>query len=202
LIIGSNGLPIAASDSKIIGNPTPKWLAGFRNNFRYKSLSFSFLFDIRKGGDIWDGTLARLNQLGATQASANNRAATYVIPGVLESGAVNTIAISNKTYYVSYLGDGTGSVNETAIEKNINWVRLRDVSLSYNFTKLISRNQSLSFVRNAELSLSARNLFIITNYKGIDPENSFAGSSSNTIGFDYFNNASTRSYFLTIKLGF
>jgi TonB-linked SusC/RagA family outer membrane protein len=202
LIIGSNGLPVLASDSKIIGNPAPSWLGGFRNNFRYKNISLSFLLDIRKGGDIWDGTLARLNRLGVTQASANNRSATYVIPGVLESGSVNNLAISNKTYYVSYLGDGTGSANETAIEKDINWVRLRDVSLAYNFTKLISSNRSLSFVRNAELSFSARNLFIITNYKGIDPENSFAGSSSNTIGFDYFNNPNTRSYFLTFKFGF
>jgi len=160
------------------------------------------LLDLRKGGDIWDGTLARLNRLGVTQASANDRSATYVIPGVLEDGSVNNIAISNKAYYVSYVGDGSGSANETSIEKNINWVRLRDVSLGYNFTKLISKNPSLSFVRNAELSFSARNLFIITNYKGIDPENSFAGSSSNTIGFDYFNNPSTRSYYITLKFGF
>jgi len=202
LIIGSDGLPVMATDSKIIGDPTPKWSGGFRNNFKYKGVSLSFLFDIRKGGDIWDGTLARLNRLGVTQASANNRAATYVIPGVLEDGTANTIAISNKAYYVSYLGDGSGSVNETSVEKDINWIRLRDVSLGYNFTKLISNAHSLSFVRNAELTLSARNLFIITNYKGIDPENSFAGSSSNTIGFDYFNSPSTKSYYLTLKFGF
>jgi len=202
LIIGSNGLPISASDSKIIGDPTPSWLGGVRNNFKYKGVSLSFLLDIRKGGDIWDGTLARLNRLGVTQTSADNRAATYVIPGVLEDGSVNNKAISNKTYYVSYVGDGSGSVNETSIEKNVNWVRLRDVSLGYNFTKLLTNAHSLSFVRNAELTFSARNLFIITNYKGIDPENSFAGSSSNTIGFDYFNNPSTRSYYLTFKFGF
>ncbi len=202
LIIGSDGLPILATDSKIIGDPTPSWLGGIRNNFKYKGISLSFLLDIRKGGDIWDGTLARLNRLGVTQASANDRSATYVIPGVLEDGSVNNIAISNKAYYVSYVGDGSGSANETAIEKNINWLRLRDVSLGYNFTKLLSRTPSLSFVRNAELSFSARNLFIITNYKGIDPENSFAGSSSNSVGFDYFNNPSTRSYYLTLKFGF
>ena len=199
LIIGSDGLPILATDSKIIGDPTPTWLGSLRNNFKYKDISLSFLFDVRKGGDIWDGTLARLNRLGVTQASANNRAATYVIPGVLADGSTNNISISNKTYYVSYLGDGSGSSNETAIEKNINWIRLRDVSLGYNFTKLLS---SLSFVKNAQLTLSARNLFIITNYKGIDPENSFAGSSSPTLGFDYFNNPNTRSYYLTLKLSF
>lgn len=202
LIIGSNGLPVLAAESKLIGNPTPDWTGNFRNNLRYKNISLSFLLDIRKGGDIWDGTLARLHRLGMTQASADNRSATYIIPGVLENGNPNNIAISNKTYYVSYLGDGSGSANETAIEKDINWVRLRDVSLNYNFSKVLSSVSALSFVKNAELSISARNLFIITNYKGIDPENSFAGSASNTLGFDYFNNPNTRSYYLTFKFGF
>ena len=85
-----------------------------------------------------------------TQASADNRSATHIIPGVLENGNPNNIAISNKTYYVSYLGDGSGSANETAIEKDINWVRLRDVSLNYNFSKVLSSVSALSFVKNAE----------------------------------------------------
>ena len=202
LIIASNGLPILSAENRIIGNPNPDWTGGFRNNFRYKNVSLSFLLDFRKGGDIWNGTLARLHRLGMTQASADNRAGTFIIPGVLENGQANNIAISNKTYYVSYLGDGSFSANETAIEKDINWMRLRDVTLSYNFSKVLSKTVGLSFVRNAEVSLSARNLFLITNYKGIDPENSFAGSASNTLGFDYFNNPNTKSYYLTFKFGF
>lgn len=202
LIIGTDGIPILSAESQIIGNPNPDWTGGFRNNITFKNVSLSFLFDVRKGGDIWDGTLARLNRLGRTQASADNRGGTYIIPGVLENGSPNNIALSNKVYYSNYLGDGSGSANETAIEKDINWIRLRDVSLGYNFTKLLTNSPSLSFVKNAELSLSARNLFIITNYKGIDPENSLAGSGSNTNGFDYFNSPNTRSYFLTFKFGF
>lgn len=202
LIIGSNGLPILVEGAQLIGNPNPDWTGGFRNNFRYKNISLSFLLDVRKGGDIWNGTLARLNRLGVTQASADNRQDTYIIPGVLENGQPNNIAISNKTYYVSYLGDGSFSANETAVEKDINWVRLRDVSLSYNIGTILSKSAGLTFIRSAEVTFSARNLFLITNYKGIDPENSFAGSASNTLGFDYFNNPNTRSYFLTFKFGF
>lgn len=202
LIIGSDGLPIVNPESQLIGDPNPDWTGSFRNNFRYKNVSLSFLLDVRKGGDIWNGTIARLNRLGMTQESAENRLGTYIIPGVLEDGSPNNIAISNKTYYVSYLGDGSGSVNETAVEKDINWLRLRDVSLSYNISRVLSNTLGLSFVKNAELSVSARNLFIVTNYNGIDPENSFAGSASNTQGFDYFNNPNTKSYYLTFKFGF
>ncbi|MGK6344076.1 hypothetical protein ACMGDK_17830 [Chryseobacterium sp. DT-3] len=165
LIIGSDGLPLVSAQSQIIGNPNPDWLGGIRNNFSYKNWSLSFLLDVRKGGDIWNGTLARLHRLGMTQASADDRSAMYTIPGVTETGAPNTIAINNKQYYSSFLGDGSGSVNEQQMERDINWLRLRDVSLSYNFGKILSNTKTLSFIRDAQVSFSARNLFLITNYK-------------------------------------
>jgi TonB-linked SusC/RagA family outer membrane protein len=199
LIIGSNGIPLVQASSQIIGNPNPDWLGGVRNNFTYKNISLSFLLDIRQGGDIWNGTAGRLNRLGISEDSANDRTATYVIPGVTASGAPNTVAVSNKAYYNGYLGDN-GAANEQQVEKDINWLRMRDISLGYNFGKLISK--STPFVRNASLTLSARNLFVITNYTGVDPENSFAGSGSNTNGFDYFNNPGSKSYALTLKLNF
>ncbi|WP_281637347.1 SusC/RagA family TonB-linked outer membrane protein [Flavobacterium marginilacus] len=199
LVIGSNGIPLVQSASQIIGNPTPDWMSGIRNNFSYKNISLSFLLDVRKGGDIWNGTHARLNRLGITEESAEDRTATYVIPGVTETGTPNTVAISNKVYYNSYLGD-SGAANEQQVEKDVNWVRMRDISLAYNFGKFLSK--STPFVRDASLTLSARNLFIITNYNGVDPENSFAGSGSNTSGFDYFNNPGSKSYALTLKLNF
>ncbi|MFP8893216.1 SusC/RagA family TonB-linked outer membrane protein [Chryseobacterium sp. EZn1] len=202
LIIGSDGLPLVSAESQIIGNPNPDWLGGIRNNFSYKNLSLSFLLDIRKGGDIWNGTLARLHRLGITQTSADDRSAMYTIPGVTETGAPNTKAINNKLYYSSFLGDGSGSANEQQMERDINWLRLRDVSLSYNFGKMLSNTQTLSFIRDAQITFSARNLFLITNYKGVDPETSIAGASSNTNGFDYFNNPGTRSYTLSFKFTF
>jgi TonB-linked SusC/RagA family outer membrane protein len=199
LIIDANGHAKVQSSSQIIGNPTPDFLSGIRNNFSYKNVSLSFLLDVRKGGDIWNGTHARLNRLGITEESAEDRTATYVIPGVTEAGTPNTKAITNKDYYNSFLGDN-GAANEQQVEKDVNWVRMRDISLAYNFGKLLSN--SAPFIRDASLTLSARNLFIITNYNGVDPENSFAGSGSNTSGFDYFNNPGSKSYALTLKLNF
>ncbi|WP_269237521.1 SusC/RagA family TonB-linked outer membrane protein [Flavobacterium flavigenum] len=199
LVIGSNGVPLVQDASQIIGNPTPDWLAGIRNNFSYKNVSLSFLLDIRKGGDIWNGTLARLHRLGVSEESAQDRSATYIIPGVTTSGAPNTVAVTNKVYYNSYLGDA-GAANEQQVEKDVNWLRMRDISLGYSFGKLLSK--SAPFVRDASLTLSARNLFVITNYNGVDPENSLAGSGSNTTGFDYFNNPGSKSYALTLKLNF
>ena len=88
------------------------------------------------------------------------------------------------------------------MERDINWLRLRDVSLSYNFGKMLSNTQTLSFIRDAQITFSARNLFLITNYKGVDLETSIAGANSNTNGFDYFNNPRTRSYTLSFKFTF
>ena len=60
----------------------------------------------------------------------------------------------------------------------------------------------LEFFKDYKVVEYADNKYYETNYKGIDPENSFAGSASNTLGFDYFNNPNTRSYYLTFKFGF
>ena len=50
--------------TNVIGNREPDLLGGLNNNFRYKNLNFSFLFDIRKGGDIYNGTEYYLTSMG------------------------------------------------------------------------------------------------------------------------------------------
>ncbi|MCB0692415.1 MAG: SusC/RagA family TonB-linked outer membrane protein, partial [Saprospiraceae bacterium] len=52
----SYGFPMADPNQRIIGNPNPDYLLGITNNFSYNNLNLSFLIDIRKGGDIWNGT--------------------------------------------------------------------------------------------------------------------------------------------------
>jgi hypothetical protein len=35
----------------------PKWTGGVRNTFKYGNLSFGFLIDVRKGGDIYSNDM-------------------------------------------------------------------------------------------------------------------------------------------------
>ena len=49
---------------------------------------------------------------------------------------------------------------------------------------------------------TGRNLWLSTDYTGVDPETSLTGAGSNVGGFDYFNMPSTKSYILGVNLSF
>ncbi|MFD2569263.1 SusC/RagA family TonB-linked outer membrane protein [Spirosoma soli] len=192
LIIGTNGLPLLEDVQGNIGNPYPDWIGNLRNTFTFKGITLSALLDIRKGGAIWNGTYARLQRLGRTQESVD-RERTYVIPGVRQDGSPNTQAISALDYFSRYLGDN-GAAAEQFVEQ-VNWVRLRELSLSYR----IKPKKYLDYI---DLTFTGRNLYLTTNYKGVDPETSLTGAGSNLQGFDYFNNPGTRSFLFGVSLGF
>jgi TonB-linked SusC/RagA family outer membrane protein len=193
LLIGSNGLPMPTDTNINLGSPYPKWTAGIRNTFSWKGISLTVLFDFSHGGKAWDGTVARMYQLGR-MAETVNREQTYVIPGVLADGTPNTKAISAFNYFRTYKGDAGAYATENAIYST-DWTRLREISLSYH---LDLKNQWFKFI---EISITGRNLWLKTDYPGVDPETSLTGAGSNIQGFDYFNNPSTKSYSFGIKFG-
>ncbi|HRH66823.1 MAG TPA: SusC/RagA family TonB-linked outer membrane protein, partial [Bacteroidia bacterium] len=71
LIVDASGLPIPSSTLSKVGDGYPKFTAGFRNTFTYMNFSLSALIDVREGGDIWNGTQARLNRIGRSEASGD-----------------------------------------------------------------------------------------------------------------------------------
>ncbi|MGI9552419.1 MAG: hypothetical protein ACR2MT_14555, partial [Aurantibacter sp.] len=97
-----------------------------------------------------------------------------------------------------YSNYGFVNLDELTVQ-DASWVRLRDLSLSYELPANLL--QSLPF-EGASIGFSARNLFLITDYTGIDPETNLTGDASNVFGYDYFNNPNTRSYGVNLNLKF
>lgn len=193
-IIGTDGLPLIESETGNLGNSAPKWTGGIRNTFTYKRATLSGLLDFRHGGVVYNGTLARLHNFGVSEASAD-REHTYIIDGVKSDGTANDIAITAKNYYQKYLGDGGGAGEEAVTD--VNWIRLRDVTLSYDFNV-----KKFTAINSAQLSFTGRNLWLDTNYKGVDPETSLTGAGSKINGLDYFNNPGSKSFIMSLKVGF
>ena len=193
-IIGTNGLALVDGETGNLGNSAPKWTSGIRNTFSYKRVTVSALLDIRHGGEVYNGTLARLHNFGVSEASAD-RERTYVIEGVKADGTPNDIAITAKNYFQRYLGDGGGAAEQAV--QTVNWVRLRDVTLSYDFNV-----KRFAAINSAQLSFTGRNLLVNTNYEGVDPETSLTGAGSRINGLDYFNNPGSKSFIMTLKVGF
>lgn len=181
-----------------LGSPNPDWLMGISSSLTYHNINFSFLFDIRQGGLIYNGTWVSLSQYGLTDESAD-RDRTYLIDGVYDEntakpGEQNTSAVPAAYYFQTFKGiDGA---TENAMQDG-SWVRLRSVSLGYRFDKF--KTKAISYI---DLSVSGRNLWLSTKYKGVDPETSLSGAGSNISGLDYFNNPGTKSYGVALKVGF
>ena len=193
-IIAANGKAQLAPETGNLGNSAPDWTGGLRNTFGWKRLSVSAFFDVRQGGEVYNGTLARLHNLGISEESAD-RERTYVIEGVKADGTPNTTAISARTYFREYLGDAGGAAEQFV--ETVNWVRLRDASITYDFNT--SRFSSIS---SAQISFTGRNLWVSTKYKGVDPETSLTGAGSRINGLDYFNNPGSKSFIMSLKVSF
>ncbi|MEM9673634.1 MAG: SusC/RagA family TonB-linked outer membrane protein [Bacteroidota bacterium] len=205
-----DGIPFEDPNEGIVGDPNPDFLLGFRNTFSYKGFRLSFLLDIRRGGDVYNGTKGVLNNFGVG-AETLDRNERVVFDGVLgqvqDDGTVvpteqvNTIEVvkggtdGGTNFYMNY---GFVNLTELTIEDG-SWIRLRDLSLNYD---LPSQWLDSSPFRGVSVGFIARNLFLITDYTGIDPETNLTGASSNVQGYDYFNNPNTKSYGVSVGLTF
>ncbi len=204
------GFPVVDPKEGVIGDPNPKWLAGIRNTVTYKGFALSFLIDIRKGGDIWNGTEGALVSIG-TSKTTETRGETKVFDGVMghlgsdgttvvTSGTTNTTpVVLDENWYRNGNGSGFGPVAEQFIQDG-GWVRLRDLSLAYTFNPEWLKKCCF---KSLTLGVSGRNLWLKTKYTGVDPETNLTGTGSfRAEGFEYFNNPGTKSMAFSLRSTF
>ncbi|WP_246001505.1 SusC/RagA family TonB-linked outer membrane protein [Mucilaginibacter gracilis] len=207
LINPSTGLPtISDVNYYPIGDRTPKFNASLNNTFSYKSVSLSFLWDLRYGGDVVNGTEYEAYTKGISVKTLD-REVPRIITGVLNDGFQNTnhptpnniaiIPYSNSSYYTTNVSP------EMFVEHNIKTLRLRDVTLRYNFPQ--STLARLGFVKSLGVFFTVTDAILITNYSGMDPESNATNASSGGIGgygIDYGNVGKPISYNigLSVKL--
>lgn len=208
LIDPTTGLPIRSStftDGGYAGHPgydrQPDFTLGLSNTVRMKKLTVDFLFDIRKGGDVLNATEHYLTVRGLS-TSTLDRNDPRVVKGVLRDGKENTDHPTQNTIVVipSMQTDYYRTMSEELfIERNINWLRLRDVTLRYPLP------ERLINARNASVFFTATDLFLWTNYTGLDPivnGNSAAVGGSSGFGIDYGNFPMPRGFNFGIRVGF
>ncbi|WAC42697.1 SusC/RagA family TonB-linked outer membrane protein [Pedobacter sp. SL55] len=182
----------------------PDWSMGITNTFTYKNFSLSFLLDVRKGGDILNATDHFLTSRGLTMRTLD-RNEPRVINGVIRDGLENSAnpTVNNLVVVPRYqTGYYTGISEELFIEKDINWVRLKDVTLNYRLPSTLLKKQKL--VKSASVFLTGTDLFLITNYSGMDPVvngNSAAVGGSGGVGIDYGNFPIPMGFNFGVRIG-
>lgn len=57
-LVNQDGRIMYESDV-VLGNAQPDWIGGLRNSFRYKGFNLGFLVDVKRGGDLYSGSIVR-----------------------------------------------------------------------------------------------------------------------------------------------
>jgi TonB-dependent receptor-like protein len=202
LIDPTTGLPIRSTNFIDAGyDRQPDFTIGITNTFRYKRFTLDFLLDIRKGGDVFNATEHYLTTRGLSMETLD-RDQPRVVKGVLRDGKENTanptvnnivVIPSVQTAYYTNMSE------ELFIQRDINWLRLRDVQVSYELPA------GFLGTRNASVFLKGTDLFLITNYTGLDPivnGNDAAVGGSGGTGIDFGNFPMPRGFNIGIRMGF
>ena len=204
-----------------IGNREPKIQGGLNNSIQYKNWNLSFLLDFRLGGAVYNGTDYLLTNYGLSKRTLNRQ--TLTIKGVVNTGTTDTPVYQDQTFTFnageSYdMGASTKTSGRSIIQDywgtyypressnfmtQVNWLRLRSVTLSYSCPQ--SLLTKLKYIKGCTFSVTGTNLLLLTNYKGLDPEASAAGSGtigSSSVGFDYCGVPATAGMSFGVNLTF
>lgn len=182
LIDPLTGYPIVQNTFENIADRQPQYKMGIINNFSFGGLNLNFNIDVRKGGDVFNATEMFLYINGLSTRTLN-REDPRVINGVLRDGLENTpTPTTNNIAIIPYYSQGfyTASLSEADFVENVDWVRLRDVSLSYKLPATLLKR--IGVLKAMSVSISGQDLFMISNYTGADPNVNGLNATSRGFG--------------------
>ena len=175
------------ADDVIIGNGQPKFNWGMNNSFTYKNFDLNIFLIGFHGFDIYNYPRARLTS------------SLSPFPELAE----RWIAGKNENAIIAGFGKDRDAItspetvaSSTFIEKG-DFVKLKSITLGYNFSKGLLSKINLSAAR---VYFSIKNVCTITKYSGNDPELSI--SNPLRPGLDMGTYPSQREYLLGLNVSF
>ena len=175
---------IDENDRHIIGGPTPKYYWGVTNTFSYKNFDMSVFFQGQKGGYSYALLGRAIDRTGmgtVTNAMGNwaNRWRSDEDPG------------DGKT---PRLDGTTGSLLDTRWLYDASYIRLKNITVGYNFDKDLTDKLKIS---NLRLYVSLENVWRKDNYYGgYNPE------SVQSDGTDYGAYPNAKVYMMGLNFNF
>jgi TonB-linked SusC/RagA family outer membrane protein len=159
----------------VVGDAAPDFQMSFSSDIRWSRFTIGALVDWKQGGDVINLT----QFLYDIQHNAGD---------VADGGAARRADFS--------AGHTQAYVQEAS------YVKLREVTVSYDIPVSVTGALFGSSVRYARLSLSGRNLLRFTDYAGLDPEVSNFGNQAIARNIDVAPFPPSRTFSLSIDLGF
>jgi len=197
-------------DPALMGIPYPKHNGSFALNvIAFRNFSSSVLFDWSLGNRVFNNADAWRSLNGTHQA--RNRA-------LVQIGEVSAASVGLEDEYLPFLNPGSQEyvgaatvVAETEYSsegirtqgnfvEDADFLKLREISIRYNFTDLLKRHGLNPGVQSISLSVSGRNLWKSTKYTGIDPEVNVYGSDDLTRGLDFATLSQPRIFYASLSV--
>ncbi|OOG76223.1 SusC/RagA family TonB-linked outer membrane protein [Flavobacterium sp. A45] len=210
IVNAATGYYEVTADEQSIGNAQRDFVMGFKNKFTYKNLVLAFGIDWKEGGEMYSYTKRLSHFTGNGIETAYNDRNTFVIPNSVNevfdaSGNVTGYTENSTAVSFESITDFYNTSNNAAIENthviDKTFVRLRDISLTYNAPSDFSKKMGLV---NASLSIYGKNLALWTpdGNAYIDPELSTFGSGLLSEQGEFGTNPAQVSYGASLKLTF
>jgi len=164
--VNNDGKITPGDDRMIIGNYRPNLLYGFGTNITFHQFNLSIFFRGVQGVSVLNSTALDLQNI--------SRLPLY---------NVTRATLSDGVKY------GESAQYSSRWIQNASFLRLQNIRLGYNFNV-----SSIKWLSRASLYITGQNLFVITKYKGFDPE------VSN--GVDFANYPTPRTVLLGLSVAF
>ncbi len=173
----------------VAGNPQPTWISGLTNELSYKGLALTFTFVGEWGASIFNGG-------GVYQSSSADYFDNQTIDQLTRWQKPGDITQVPQARLYSQNGTGTS----TRYLQKTDFIRLRNVMLSYDIPSTITKRLRLG---SARLYLSGVNLLTFTDYAGYDPESraDVSGVGFDN-GYDFYSAPQAKTTSLGININF
>ncbi len=164
---------IDSKDKTYLGSPIPKFQFGINNTFNYKNFDLNIFLSGSYGNKVF-------NQLGVSQTDPQNNTSYFtsvlnyarlalVDPNGSASDVNNVYVTNPNTTVVGLRNDNTNGNNRpnNLFIEDGSFIRCKDITLGYRFQESLLSKISIHAVR---VYATVTNAFVITKYKGMDPE--------------------------------
>jgi len=175
---------INALDKAQIGDANPTAFGGWNNSFTFRNIELQVNLQYQFGNDVINLSRKNVEKMADSRNQAQSITSRW-----RKQGDISEIPRAERLAEWNY--DAS-----TRWVEDASYIRLKTVSLSYNFAKKLTSRIGL---RNMSAFVTGYNLYTWTKYLGVDPEVPITGTV-NMFGIDNNNTAPARQYTLGFRV--